>query len=62
MTSNKAASFQSRFPAGKIIGEKAIPTALKNATTQPVHPNVSSPNRNVKKGITLEPLGSTFVS
>jgi len=46
------------FPAGRMIGVKAIPTALKNATTQPVQPKVSNPNMNVKKGIALLPVGS----
>jgi hypothetical protein len=62
ITSSSATSFQSKLPAGKIIGEKAIPIALKNATTHPVHPNVRSPKINVKNGIAFEPFGSTFVN
>ncbi len=44
-----------------MIGEKAIPTALKNATTQPVQPKVRSPKIKVRNGIALDPFGSTFV-
>jgi len=51
-----------RFAFGKTIGEKAIPTAAKNATTQLVHPNVRIPNKKVNIGMTFEPSGSIFVS
>ncbi len=44
-----------------MIGEKAIPTALKKATTQPVQPKVRSPKIKVRNGIAFEPFGSTFV-
>ena len=59
ITNSKAPNFHRRFPLGNTSGENAIPTALKKATTQEVHPNVSNPKINVKKGIALDPFGST---
>jgi hypothetical protein len=61
-TNSSATNFQIKLPLGSTRGLKAIPTALKKATTHPVHPNVSNPNINVNKGIALLPLGSTLVS
>ena len=54
---NKATIFHNKLPAGRTIGENAIPTAPKNATTQLVQPNVRIPNINVKNGMALLPTG-----
>jgi hypothetical protein len=46
------------LPLGKITGVKEMPTALKKATTQDVHPKVKIPNKKLKKGIAFDPTGS----
>ena len=58
ITNNRAIIFHNILPAGRIIGVKAIPTTLKKATTQPVHPKVSNTKNHVKKGIALIQTGS----
>ena len=52
--------FQSRLPAPKVIGVKAMPIAAKKAITQGVHPKVSSPKMKAKTGIDEEPFGSVL--